>query len=200
MNKFPGNYWAQRWQKGETGWDIGSASSPFLPYFTQLKDKHMRILIPGCGNAYEAEHLWKAGFTEVYVADIVQAPLDNFKKRNPDFPSDHLLCTDFFLLNDRFDLILEQTFYCALDPSLRNDYVKQMHALLKPGGVLAGVLFNFPLSEEGPPFGGSEEEYRKRFSPYFEIGKMEACKTSIAPRAGREIWIELVRKPDQSTE
>ena len=31
--------------------------------------------------------------------------------------------------------------------------MQHMHSLLKPGGHLAGVLFNVEFEKEGPPFG-----------------------------------------------
>ncbi|WP_412783757.1 hypothetical protein, partial [Aeromonas sanarellii] len=73
----------------------------------------------------------------------------------PNYES-HLIENDFFELDDKFDLILEQTFFCALDPELRNQYATKMYNLLNTNGKIAGLLFNFPLTNEGPPFGGSE--------------------------------------------
>jgi thiopurine S-methyltransferase len=130
----------------------------------------------------------------VYVLDIVTQPLSNLKRRVPEFPEDHLLCADFFTLDQSFDLIIEQTFFCALDPSLRPEYVRKMYEILKPGGRLAGLLFSFPLTDEGPPFGGSEIEYRSLFSPYFSLNVLKPAENSIAPRSGREFWFEFTRK------
>ena len=53
-----------------TGWDIGGPSTPLVKYFDQLADKQRKILIPGAGNAYEAEYLWAQGFSNVHVLDI----------------------------------------------------------------------------------------------------------------------------------
>lgn len=100
----------------------------------------------------------------------------------------------FFKLENRFDLILEQTFFCALDPKLRRDYVNQMANLLTPEGRLIGLLFNIPLNTDHPPFGGNEEEYRKLFSSIFEIEIMETAYNSIPPRAGNELFIKLKKK------
>ena len=47
-------YWNNRYKEKRTGWDIGYASTPLVKYFKRLTDKVTRILIPGCGNAYEA--------------------------------------------------------------------------------------------------------------------------------------------------
>ena len=117
--QFSQNYWQQRYSLNQTGWDTGSITTPLKEYFDQLASKEIRILIPGCGNAYEAEYLYSKGFKAVYVADVAAAPLQNLKMRVPDFPQDHLLQQDFFQLGGQYDLIVEQTFFCALDPSLR---------------------------------------------------------------------------------
>lgn len=61
-----------------------------------------------------------------------------------------------FSLKDSFDLIIEQTFFCALDPKLRPEYAVKMAELLKPGGRLVGVLFNDTLNNDKPPFGGTK--------------------------------------------
>lgn len=187
------SYWSERYHEGRTGWDIGHASVALLDLAARFP-KTARILIPGCGAAWEAEALWKQGYSNVYVADWSIEPLNAFQERVPDFPSDHLLCADFFELASGYDLILEQTFFCALPPERRDGYVLQMHRLLKTKGILGGLLFDFPLTEEGPPFGGSKSEYEARFSPWFEILVLEPSSKSIAPRAGRELYFELEKK------
>lgn len=194
MNKTEGdNYWTQRYKGGSTGWDIGYPSTPLKDYIDQLDNKDLKILIPGAGNGYEAEYLFKQGFKNVYVLDISEVPLRTFSKRNPDFPREQRIQANFFDLEDTFDLILEQTFFCALDPSLRPDYVQKMHQLLKPKAKLVGLLFDFPLTDQGPPFGGSIEEYKIRFKEYFTIKTMETAYNSIGPRSGKEVFIKLLR-------
>jgi SAM-dependent methyltransferase len=187
-------FWSARWENNETQWDAGSPTTPLAEYITSLEDHSLRILIPGCGSGYEAELLWLRGFRNVFVIDIVEKPLARFRERNPDFPAEQLICGDFFALDSAFDLVLEQTFYCAIPPEMRDQYVKKMSELIVPGGKLAGLLFNFPLTEEGPPFGGSEEEYRNRFAAYFEVTVLTPALNSIKPRLGREFWFEFTRK------
>jgi thiopurine S-methyltransferase len=189
------NYWQSRWQEGQTGWDIGYASPAHMGYAQQQIPKHAKILIPGCGNAYEAEVLWNQGYKSVFVVDIAQEPLDALKRRCPDFPAQQLICSDFFEFKEKdFDFVLEQTFFCALQPSFRPQYAEQIHSLLKPNGILAGLLFDFPLTDQGPPFGGSKSEYLAYFEPFFEIIQMETSTLSIKPRLGRELWIEFKKK------
>jgi thiopurine S-methyltransferase len=191
MEKLDKDFWNNRYVNQQMGWDIGYPSTPLKEFIDTLEDKSIRILIPGCGNAYEAEYLHQQGFENVFVIDIAPLALEGFKKRAPHFPEDHLFCGDFFEHDAEYDLILEQTFFCALNPDLRPAYAKKMHELLAANGKLAGVMFKFPLTEKGPPFGGSVEEYQDYFEEYFSIESMQECKNSIEPRLGNELWVEL---------
>ncbi|MCH7411412.1 TPMT family class I SAM-dependent methyltransferase [Belliella sp. DSM 111904] len=187
------DYWSARYKHNQTGWDIGEASTPIKQFLDQVKDKSLKILIPGAGNAHEAAYAYNLGFKNVFILDFATLPLDNFKRSYPSFPSDQLCCEDFFEHEGSYDLILEQTFFCALDPSLRSKYAKKMSSLLENDGVLAGVLFNRNFTHEGPPFGGSKEEYLRYFEPYFDIDIMETCYNSIPPRQDSELFIRMLR-------
>ena len=100
---------------------------------------------------------------------------------------------DFFHLDESYDLILEQTFFCAIDPALRPDYVKQAYKLLNYGGRIAGLLFNTDFKKPGPPFGGSQAEYKNLFKPYFEVIQIGISKNSVLPRLGRELFFEFLK-------
>lgn len=181
-------YWSKRYQNNETGWDVGSPSTPLKEYIDQLENKNIKILIPGCGNAYEAQYLFENGFTNVYVIDLSPIPLQNLKKRVPDFPDNQLLEGDFFDLTDHFDLILEQTMFCAIDPWLRMEYARKASEILGEGGKLVGVLFNREF-EGGPPFGGTKDEYVTYFSNHFQNVYLEPCYNSIKPRQNSELFM-----------
>ena len=64
------SYWDTRWKNGQTGWDLKTISPPIKQFIDSLTDKNLRILIPGCGSAYEAEYLLQNGFNNVTVIDI----------------------------------------------------------------------------------------------------------------------------------
>jgi thiopurine S-methyltransferase len=186
------NYWTQRYKEQQIGWDIGYPSTPIKEYVDQLTDKTIEILIPGAGNAYEAEYLWKKGFKNVHILDISDVPLKQFKKRNPDFPISHMHQADFFEFQGQYDLIIEQTFFCSFIPSdgNRNAYAKHMAELLKPTGKLVGVWFDFPLSDDinKRPFGGDKELYISYLSPILKTITFDPCYNSIAPRQGNELF------------
>ncbi|SDS68903.1 methyltransferase domain-containing protein [Gramella sp. MAR_2010_147] len=191
MNK---DFWSSKYQKDQTGWDIGHISTPLKEYIDQLKNKNLKILIPGAGNSYEAEYLFKNGFENIWICDIAEEPIKNLKARFRDFPDAQILHEDFFKLQGRFDLILEQTFFCALPVSKRPDYAKKSHDLLQANGKISGLLFNFKLTSNGPPFGGNKEEYLTYFSPYFKINIFEPCYNSIKPRQGNELFFNFNKK------
>jgi thiopurine S-methyltransferase len=188
------SFWTERYTSGETGWDLGAVSDPLRCYFDQLTDKQLEILIPGGGRSYEAEYLHRLGFGKVHVVDLSGEPMAALLDRCPDFPQAHLHQGNFFDHAGRYDRIIEQTFFCALDPQLRTQYVLHMHELLAPGGKLVGVLFDDPLFQDHPPFGGSADEYRRLFGTQFPDLKLEACYNSIKPRAGRELWLSATKR------
>lgn len=191
MEKLSVEYWNNAYLTNQTGWDIGSASTPLREYFDQLSDKSIRILIPGAGNAYEAEYLWKKGFRNVFVLDFSQAAIQRFCSRFPDFPTENILQQDFFIHQLSYDLIVEQTFFTSIFPSQRQAYVEKTAQLLLPNGKLVGLFFNHHFSFDGPPFGGSQEEYRLYFSPYFYFKIFETAYNSIKPRKDRELFVLL---------
>lgn len=192
--KLDQDYWQQRYRENNTGWDAGAVTTPLKTYFDQFSDHSLRILVPGCGNAYEAEYLFQNGFRNVFIADIAKEPLENFQERVPSFPPEQLLHQDFFTITQTFDRIIEQTFFCALPPEKRPDYARKCYELLNPGGRLAGVLFDAPMNQHEPPFGGSRDEYRRYFEPYFDFIHFESCYNSIPPRQGKELFICLQKK------
>jgi SAM-dependent methyltransferase len=188
-------YWNNRYIQQQTGWDIGSVAPPLKEYIDQLIDKNISILIPGCGNAYEAAYLLQQGFKNVTLVDIAPAATSAVEDKLSIYINNGLqiITGDFFDLKTTYDLILEQTFFCALDPTLRSEYVEKMVSLFNPDGKLVGLLFNRHF-EGGPPFGGSMLEYQELFTPQFNIQMMDTAYNSIAPRAGTELFVKMTKK------
>lgn len=188
------SFWNHRWLTGQTGWDIGEPSPPLAYYLQQFSDKTAAVFIPGCGNAHEAEWMAANGFTNITILDIAPEAVARLKEKFKSLPQIKILCGDFFQHQGSYDLIIEQTFFCAQIPERRNEYVKKMQGLLSDKGKLAGVLFSKEFETPGPPFGGSRELYKKLFEPCFIIKIMEPCYNSIAPRAGNELFFVLQKK------
>lgn len=187
------NAWNNRYLNNDIAWDLGEVSPPLKQYFDQLENKEIKILIPGGGNSYEAEYLFNNGFKNVFVIDLSKAAIENIKKRVPYFPASQLIQGNFFDLDISFDLIIEQTFFCAINPNLRESYVMKMKQLLKPKGKLVGLLFNVPLNKDKPPFGGNKKEYLGYFKSNFKIETLESCYNSYHNRQNRELFVKMMK-------
>lgn len=192
--EFNAEFWNNKYLTHQTGWDLKVVSTPLKAYIDQLSRKDLRILIPGCGNAYEAAYLLEKGFTDVTVIDISDVLVAELKEKFKNYPQLKIINQDFFELEGQFDLILEQTFFCALSPSLRPNYVEKMHELLAVDGRLVGLLFQVTFNHPFQPFGGSVAEYEELFSPKFEFIHFETAYNSIQPRANNELFIHFKSK------
>jgi SAM-dependent methyltransferase len=196
-------YWDQRYSSDNIAWDMRQISPPLEAYFSQLQNKEVSILIPGCGNSYEAAWLLDHDFTSITLVDIsavLTARLHDQFAAIPDPPL-RIITGDFFQLTGQYDLIVEQTFFCALDPALRERYITHMHSLLRPGGKLIGLLFDRDFAgaaslgnTNGPPFGGHKTEYQNLLEKKFRIRTLTPCYNSIPPRAGSELFF-IAEKP-----
>lgn len=187
------DYWESRYQNKTTGWDIGYVSTPIKNYLDRIQNKDVKILIPGAGRAYEAEYAFHLGFENVFVVDFAQSALDDLKLRVPEFADNQLIASDFFDVEGEYDVIIEQTFFCALDPLLREKYAEKMRSLLKAGGKLVGLLFNDDFQQKGPPFGGSLQEYQVLFEKHFSEVIFKEATDSIDARKSRELWMECYK-------
>jgi len=191
MTKFNQSYWDKKYIEQNTGWDISYVSPPIKAYIDQLTDKSIKILIPGCGNAYEGAYLYEQGFENTYLIDLSPTALNNFRKKFPKFPSTNIICGDVFEHFETYDLIIEQTFFCAINTNQRELYASHMSQILKPKGKLVGLLFKIQFNSDHPPFGGEVKDYLKLFEKHFNKVNIEDCYNSIKPRLGSEVFIKL---------
>jgi SAM-dependent methyltransferase len=185
-------YWDAQWKSNTIGWDLGMPAPPIVSLIDSIENKDAKILIPGCGNAYEADYLVSKGFKNITLIDISETASTILKEKFLNQDAVKVLCEDFFKLEDKFDVIIEQTFFCALPPSMRQRYVWKMHNLLSDNGILSGLLFNRQF-DVSPPFGGSLEEYEKLFQTAFHIDQLSTANNSVTPRANTELFFSFVK-------
>jgi len=192
-NTLDKNYWDSQYINHTTGWDLGEVSPALVHFINQIQNKNKRILIPGCGNAYEAEYLYNNGFKNITLIDISPTLTQILREKFHGKPEITIIEGDFFALKQTFDIILEQTFFCALPPFLREKYVYKMFHLLNKNGVLCGVLFNREF-EKSPPFGGNKPLYEQLFTAAFHFDIFEECQYSATPRSGSELSFHFTKK------
>ncbi|GGA73578.1 hypothetical protein GCM10008015_12760 [Flavobacterium palustre] len=189
-NPLDQKYWDAQYKARATGWDLGAIAPPIKNFIDSLSNKKSRILIPGCGNTYEAEYLLEKGFTNITVIDIAPTLVSLLQQKFTDNQNIKIVLGDFFEHKGEYDIIIEQTFFCALPPFLRQKYVWKMHQLIADKGILAGLLFNRTF-EVSPPFGGSQTEYELLFKKAFDFIKLEMAKNSAEPRKDSELYFEF---------
>ncbi|MEE9327254.1 MAG: methyltransferase domain-containing protein [Cocleimonas sp.] len=147
------NEWEGFYQAGTIGWDRGISSTNLDYWLDNDLLKPCRILIPGCGNGYEAIKLAELGF-EVVAIDIAPSPINNLKAAlDKNKLKAELVLKDFLKWNpeDKFDAIFEQTSLCALPPELWKQYETQLQRWLKPQGKLY-AQFMQTGKDTGPPY------------------------------------------------
>jgi len=194
-----GPFWEERYALGETDWDKGHLSPGLEDFLRDEVYTTGRVLVPGCGRGHDARALARAGF-EVTGLDIAAVPvrdaaaiaagekLDNVRFVQGDF------FRDTAAWEGQFDWVFEHTFFCAIDPALRDQYVERVARLLDHGGQLLGIFFNIQ-PEEGPPFGTTREELRERFGRRFEL-VTERVPRSYPNRVGQELLMLWRKRAD----
>ena len=190
------SYWNSRYENNQTGWDIGKISPAIELWLNKQEKKDIKILIPGSGYGYEAAYAHKMGFYNTFYQDLSPLAAKHFRENHPHIPKKNILLGDFFSLkkSNFFDVIIEQTFFCALPLSSRSLYVNKTHELLNESGILIGLLFNITFDGDEPPYGGDSKLYKKLFEDKYHFIKMDISTNSVLPRQGSELWVEMKKK------
>jgi SAM-dependent methyltransferase len=186
------DFWDTRYRDKVMPWDAGrvpEALHRHLPAFPAGG----RVLVPGCGSAYEAYFLAENGF-DVLAIDFAPAAVERAREQLGCF-ADRVRQADFFefdLGGARFDVILERAFLCALPRTLWQRYAQRSAQILRPGGRIAGFFF-FDDNLRGPPFGACEAELQGLLSPWFEQVEDEPVMDSLPVFQGKERWQTWIR-------
>lgn len=179
-------FWSARYREGFTPWDAGGVPSA-LEAFLEGERARLRVLVPGCGSAYEVR-VFDASGHDVLAIDFSASALERASAILGSL-SRRLRQADFFTddFGAPFDLVYERAFLCALPRPLWGRWAVRIAELLPPGGRLAGFFF---ASEEprGPPFGLRRGELDGLLAQAFERVDDRAVTDSIPVFAGRERW------------
>ena len=173
-------FWLKRWQENRIGFHkigVNPLLDQFLP---QVSTKPGRTLVPLCGKSQDMAWLVSHGHNVVGV-DISEIAARAFASeqgiplkvsKEPPFTVFRgerigIFVGDFFNLKpDRgqFDLIYDRAALIALAPDVRPAYVRQLKALLAPGGRILLISLEYDTRKmEGPPFSVPESDVRKLF-------------------------------------
>ncbi|WP_322049377.1 methyltransferase domain-containing protein [Paraburkholderia sp. J67] len=183
-------FWDERFERGFTPWDQAGV----LPAFEAFAAAHhdAAVLIPGCGNAWEARWLAERGRT-VRAIDFAPSAVERARKVLGDH-ANVVEEADFYTYAPPFTpaWIFERAFLCALPKAQRADYARRMAELLAPGALLAGYYF-IGETPKGPPFGIARAELDALLTPYFNLIADEPVEGSLPVFLGRERWLTWQR-------
>jgi SAM-dependent methyltransferase len=186
-------FWDERYSADFTPWDARGVP-PTLAEYVARSAPGKRVLVPGCGSAYEAGFLHERGYA-VTAIDISPVALERARAVLGEAVAAQVLRrADFFTLPGPFDWIYERALLCALPPALWPQYATAAAHLLEPGGELAGFFFIDDAASEprrGPPFAARRAEIDELFDKSFVRVEQRAIEPgqSIPVFAGHEHWI-----------
>jgi len=190
--------WQRHYEENDLGWDLGQVAPPFVKLWQEEKLPLGKVLVPGCGRGHEVVFMAENGFdvTAIDFSSGAVTYLKNaLKKRNLE---GRILHQDFFSLDEShegvYDLVLEQTFFCAISPKQRRDYVLNVSRILKPGGILVGLFYHTD-EQGGPPYNTTREDIEMHFSKKFEIQELDKTSLSTEQRKDKE-WLGILKKPE----
>lgn len=193
-------FWDERYRAGFTPWDARGVPVA-LTQFLAASAPGRRVLVPGCGSAYEAGALDRAGFA-VTAIDIAPEALARARDvLGADIADRVLRLADFFTLDAAYDWIYERALLCALPSRLWPDYAAAAARLLSAGGLLAGIFFVDDTAGEprrGPPFAAHRAELDALLAPKFEcVADAPVPEAESLPVfARRERWMTWRRRDD----
>jgi SAM-dependent methyltransferase len=192
MNQKENNssFWEEKYLDNSLGWDLGGPTPIFIQISSEFNPG--KICFVGCGRGHDAIRFAQKGFdvTAVDFAPSAIQAVNNLAKKSNVIV--HAVQADIFSLtpkySETFDYIIEQTCFCAIDPSRRVEYEAVVKSILKPGGQLVGLWFPLDktLEEGGPPYATRIDEVKSIFDLGWGIVKEEFPDLSIGPRKGRE--------------
>ena len=188
--------WQKHYAEDDLRWDLCQVAPPFVRLWEEGKLGQGRVMIPGCGRGHEVLFLAGNGF-QVTGLDYAPGAVELLSRslQEKGVQAD-ILHQDFFELGDnhisRYDLMLEQAFFCAIHPSRRSAYVETAARIIKKGGLLAGLFYE-TNEKGGPPFNTTPADILEHFSDEFDIETIERTPHSVEKRKDKEL-LGLLRK------
>ncbi len=189
-------FWSGLYREQRDGWELGRAAPPLARWFAAHSPSGRRALVVGCGRGHEARLLARAGANVTGIDFAAEAIADARALAEREGVPVDFRQRDLFELGrdpDRYDLAVEHTCFCAIDPARRDEYVAVIADVLAPGGELI-ALFWAHGRPGGPPYTVDDAELRARFGARFEFLHVEIPRDSVALRAGTERLVQLRKK------
>ena len=191
-------FWGVHYDAGRGPWDLGGAAPPLEHLLDRLgpPPRGGRAIVLGCGRGHDLRAAAHRGWAVTGVDFVESALEDGRAMARREGLEAHWICADILTLDtrpERYDLVLEHTCFCAIDPERRRDYARIARHILRPEGQLAGVFMNHG-KPGGPPFDTPSSAIRECFEPSFDIHTLEKSPNSPSHREGSELIATMTRR------
>ncbi|MEQ6291787.1 methyltransferase domain-containing protein [Vogesella sp. GCM10023246] len=189
VNSGDAAFWDIRYQQHSMPWDSAGLPGGFAGEAQRLLAAGARrVLVPGCGSAYEVEALLQHG-AQVLAVDFSAPAVARARALHPQC-ADAIVEADFFsaAVSGEWDWVYERAFLCALPPALRPQYAAKMAALLPAGSCLAGYFY---LGDKrgGPPYTIATDSLQALLGPYFTLEQQLQLPGSLPVFGQDEYWM-----------
>ncbi len=126
---------------------------------------------PGTQAITLAERGFKVTATDISATAVQQAQRKAQEKGlNIDFRQDDILNSS---LEQAFDLVFDRGCFHVFHPQQRQDYVRAVINLVKPGGYLFLKCFSYKETRDGGPYRFTPEEIKEIFISQFNVLSVE---------------------------
>ncbi len=170
--------WVNYWKTHATFWEMGNSPPALRSLVASNKvlrtaGQNAVVFVPGCGTGHDVFTLaGLPGVRSVTGLDVVEEAI-SAANRTPKPANREVEIEfaqgDFFKHKQKYNIILDHTFLCALHPRFRQAWATKMGDLLEPGGLL--ITYMFPLASHllGPPYALSVQLYEQLLTPDLEL-------------------------------
>lgn len=101
---------------------------------------------------------------------------------------------DFFTHDDKYDVIYDCTFLCAIQPTQRHVWAEQMRNLTKKGSRVISLVFPLGDFKGGPPFALSPELVKSLLQNDFDVEELIQVPEDMWARGRPEYLYVFIRK------
>lgn len=180
-------FWDLRYNARFAPWDAGRVPAQLRDFIARDR-KPRKVLVPGCGSAWDVRFLAESGWDVTGIDFSREALAAARAVLGPH--AGRVRQGDFFapIAQAPFDVVYERAFLCALPRRMWPAWGERMAELVGPGGVLAGFFF-FDAGASGPPFPlNSRDELDALLGAAFERVADAPVDDSIAVFQDKERW------------
>ena len=165
------------------------------------KTKSARVLVPGCGRGYALETFSSTFDSEnvvgLEVSETAREACERYQTENGSKAKcvvDDFFAHDVASDDEKYDVIYDCTFLCAIQPFQRQKWAEQMKKLTAKGSRLISLVFPLGDFEGGPPFALSPELVKSLLESDFDVEELIQVPEADWARGRPEYLYVFVRR------